>query len=135
MSAREEPGSVASVGVSAVAVLVIGILAAIIVDAEVSKRAPQRMPAIRAIAILPFHPIVPSKRDPALELGMAETLIARIGNIRSIIVRAHPIDVDAVLEGSVLSAWDKVRVTVRLVRLADSKVLWQGQFDTTYAGV
>ena len=132
----DERSSIASVWVSAVAVLVVGILAAFIIEAEMSRRHPvSRMPAIRAIAILPFQPIVPSKRDPALELGMTETLAARIGTVRSVIVRRRPIDVDAVLEGSVLDAWDKVRVTVRLVRVADRKVMWQGEFDTMFDGI
>lgn len=135
MSARVEESSVASLGVSAAAVLVIGILAAFIVEGEMSKRAARRMPTVRAIAILPFQPLVPTKQDAALELGMAEALIARLGNVHSVIVRPNAIDVDAVVEGSVLHAWDKVRVTVRLVRVADRKQLWQGQFDTMFAGI
>jgi TolB-like protein len=42
---------------------------------------------IRNIAVLPFKPLVPESRDEALELGMADTLIAKLSNIREIIVR------------------------------------------------
>jgi hypothetical protein len=41
---------------------------------------------LRAMAVLPFQPLGAEYRDPALELGMADTLIARLGG-REIIVR------------------------------------------------
>jgi tetratricopeptide (TPR) repeat protein len=37
--------------------------------------------------------------------------------------------VDAVLEGNIQRSGDKVRVTVRLVRVADSEPIWTDQFD------
>lgn len=132
---RDEKHSIASLWVSAAAVLVMGSLGAYIASAEVSRPAQQTLPVIRSLAIPPFKPLVPTKRDDALQFGMADTLIAKIGSAHSLIVRPNPADVDAVLEGSILSAWDKLRVTVRLTRVADSKLLWQGQFDTTFAGI
>jgi DNA-binding winged helix-turn-helix (wHTH) protein len=39
------------------------------------------------IAVLPFKPIVELSRDEALELGMADTLIARLSSSRKLIVR------------------------------------------------
>ena len=41
----------------------------------------------KTIAILPFRPLVAAKRDEVLELGMADTLITRLGNSRTITVR------------------------------------------------
>ena len=41
----------------------------------------------RTIAVLPFKPIVELSRDAALELGMADTLIARLSNSGKLIVR------------------------------------------------
>jgi hypothetical protein len=38
------------------------------------------------MAVLPFQPLVAERRDSALELGMADTLIARLSG-REIIVR------------------------------------------------
>src|SRR5215471_13989954 len=43
--------------------------------------------AIRTIAVLPFKPIVEQNRDEALELGMADTLIARLSSSGKLIVR------------------------------------------------
>ncbi len=41
----------------------------------------------RTFAVLPFKPLVAENRDASLELGMADTLIARLSNIREIVVR------------------------------------------------
>ena len=102
---------------------------------------------IRSIAVLPFKPLAANSRDESLELGMADTLIARLSNIREINVRPissvrkyaaleqDPIAagreqrVDAVLDGQIQKAGEKVRVTVRLLRITDGAPLWSSQFD------
>src|SRR5205807_5625022 len=38
--------------------------------------------AEKKIAVLPFKPLVPDNRDQVLELGMADSLIAKLSNIR-----------------------------------------------------
>jgi len=45
----------------------------------------------RVIAILPFRPLVASERDESLELGMADTLITKLGAVRQI--ESRPIGV------------------------------------------
>jgi serine/threonine-protein kinase len=102
---------------------------------------------IKSIAVLPFKPLVADNRNEALELGMADTLIAKFGSLKQINVR--PITavrkyvgldqdavaagreqmVDAVLDGSIQKAGDRIRVTVRLVRVGDSFLMWTDQFD------
>ena len=42
---------------------------------------------VRSIAVLPFRPISPEQRDESLELGMADTLISRLSNVRRLTVR------------------------------------------------
>jgi DNA-binding winged helix-turn-helix (wHTH) protein/TolB-like protein/tetratricopeptide (TPR) repeat protein len=104
-------------------------------------------PQIKSIAVLPFKPLLAESRDESLELGMADTLIARLSNIREISVRPissvrkygaleqDPIAagreqrVDAVLDGQIQKAGEKVRVTVRLLRVADGVLIWASQFD------
>jgi DNA-binding winged helix-turn-helix (wHTH) protein/TolB-like protein/tetratricopeptide (TPR) repeat protein len=108
---------------------------------------PTGAPQIKSIAVLPFKPLLAESRDESLELGMADTLIARLSNIREINVR--PISsvrkygaleqdplaagreqrVDAVLDGQIQKAGEKVRVTVRLLRVADGVPIWASQFD------
>jgi DNA-binding winged helix-turn-helix (wHTH) protein/tetratricopeptide (TPR) repeat protein len=104
-------------------------------------------PQIKSIAVLPFKPLVAEGRDESLELGMADTLIARLSNIRELNVRPisavrrytaldqDPIAagreqrVDAVLEGQLQRAGGKLRVTVRMLRIADGAPLWSSQYD------
>ena len=42
----------------------------------------------KRIAVLPFKPLVPENRDQVLELGMADSLIAKLSNVREIVVRS-----------------------------------------------
>jgi serine/threonine-protein kinase len=108
---------------------------------------------IKSIAVLPFKPLVAGNRDEALELGMADTLIARLSNLKSLNVRpvsairkymdlnqdavaaGREQQVDAVLDGSIQKSENKIRVTVRLVRIADNQTLWTDQFDAQSADI
>jgi serine/threonine-protein kinase len=114
-----------------------------------NPRRPQPEPfaQIKSIAVLPFKPLVAESRDESLEMGMADTLIARLSNIRDINVR--PISavrkyagidqdavaagseqrVDAVLDGQIQKSGEKIRVTVRLLRVLDGASIWASQFD------
>jgi serine/threonine protein kinase/tetratricopeptide (TPR) repeat protein len=114
---------------------------------------PVSAPQVRSIAVLPFKPLLADIRDESLELGMADTLITRLSNIREITVR--PISavrkyveleqdaiaagreqrVDAVLEGNIQKAGEKVRVTVRLIRVRDGAPLWVSQFDENMTNI
>jgi serine/threonine-protein kinase len=108
---------------------------------------PQPLAPIRSIAVLPFKPLVAESRDESLEMGMADTLIARLSNIRNINVR--PISavrkyagleqdavaagreqkVDAVIDGQIQKSGEKIRVTVHLLRSQDGAQLWTSHFD------
>ena len=102
---------------------------------------------INSIAVLPFKPLVADARDESLEMGMADSLIAVLGNLNGVTVR--PIGavrkymgldqdalaagreqrVDAVLEGNIQKTSDEIRVTVRLLRVTDGVQLWSAKFD------
>ncbi|MFL6212054.1 MAG: tetratricopeptide repeat protein [Pyrinomonadaceae bacterium] len=108
---------------------------------------------IKSIAVLPFKPLVAENRDEALEMGMADTLISRLGNNREIVVRplssvrkfgsleqdaltaGRALDVESVLDGSVQRWGDKIRVNMRLVRVADGALLWTGAFDEKFTDI
>lgn len=114
-----------------------------------ASRAPKPQPfaQIKSIAVLPFKPLVAENRDESIEMGMADTLIARLSNIRDISVR--PISavrkyagidqdavaagreqrVDAVVDGQIQKSGEKIRVTVRLIRVEDGGSMWISQFD------
>ena len=102
----------------------------------------------KTIAVLPFKPIVELGRDEALELGMADTLIARLSNSsRKLIVRplssvrryggleqdpqaaGRELGVEAVLDGSLQRSADRIRLTARLINVVDGASLWVGTFD------
>jgi DNA-binding winged helix-turn-helix (wHTH) protein/TolB-like protein/Flp pilus assembly protein TadD len=102
---------------------------------------------IRSIAVLPFKPLVADRRDESLELGMADMLITKLGGSVQIAVR--PISavrkydsleqdplaagreqkVDAVLDGSIHWEGGKIRVTMRLLNVADGRTLWADRCD------
>jgi len=108
---------------------------------------------IKSIAVLPFKPLVAENRDEALEIGMADTLISRLGNNREIVVRplssvrkfgrleqdaltaGRALDVESVLDGSVQRWGDKIRVNVRLVKVSDGTLLWTGTFDEEFTDI
>jgi len=102
---------------------------------------------IPSIAVLPFQPLSRNNRDESLELGMADTLIARLSGIRNLVVRpmssvrkyadlkmdvlaaGRELGVESVLEGSLQHQSDRVRVTVRLLKVSNGASLWARTFD------
>jgi DNA-binding winged helix-turn-helix (wHTH) protein/TolB-like protein/Flp pilus assembly protein TadD len=109
--------------------------------------------APRVIAVLPFKPLASEARDESLELGMADTLITKLGALRVITVRplsavrkyssleqdpvaaGRELGVEAVVEGSIQQAGERVRVTVRLMRVADGVSLWTDTYDEKLADI
>jgi len=107
----------------------------------------------KRIAVLPFKPLVPENRDQVLELGMADSLIAKLSNIREIVVRSlnsvrkyggldqdplaagRELEVNSVLEGNVQKSGDRVRVTARLIKVADGSSSWAATFDEKFTDV
>ncbi|HKP46849.1 MAG TPA: winged helix-turn-helix domain-containing protein [Pyrinomonadaceae bacterium] len=136
----------------AVIALVLVALIGAAVAAIYYRRTPASSPAVaaapvRSIAVLPFKPLVAGERDESLELGMADTLISRLSAISGlkvspfsavrrytkledeVSVAGSELNVDAVLDGSIQKAGDRVRVSVRLVRVNGGQVIWAEQFD------
>ena len=107
----------------------------------------------KRIAVLPFKPLVPENRDQVLELGMADSLIAKLSNIREIVVRSlnsvrkysgldqdpvaagRELEVSSVLEGNVQKSSDRIRVSARLINVADGSSLWANTFDEKFTNV
>jgi TolB-like protein/DNA-binding winged helix-turn-helix (wHTH) protein/Tfp pilus assembly protein PilF len=118
------------------------------------QKSPEETPApLRSIAVLPFKPLNADSRDESLEMGMAETLITRLGNLRQIAVRpisavrnytdlqqdavkaGQTLQVEAVLEGSIQKSGERVRVTVRLIDIKTGAPLWAEQFDENFTDI
>ncbi|HEV7645825.1 MAG TPA: winged helix-turn-helix domain-containing protein [Pyrinomonadaceae bacterium] len=108
---------------------------------------------IRTIAVLPFKPLNAGSGDEALEMGMAETLITRLSNLRELDVRpmtavrkytdlqqdpiaaGKEVKAETVLDGSIQKDGDRVRVTVRLMDVATGNTLWSEQFDENFTSI
>jgi len=119
--------------------------------AAVNKRKPpvaaSSVGPIASIAVLPFQPLTRNNRDESLEMGMADTLIARLSGIRDLVVRplssvrkyadskldvlaaGRELAVESVLEGSLQRQANRVRVTVRLLSVSNGASLWAGTLD------
>lgn len=103
---------------------------------------------IKSIAVLPFKPLDAASSEPHLEIGVADTLITRLSSLGELTVRptsairgyaernvdalaaGRELSVDSVLEGSLQRRDDRLRVTVRLLRVSDGQSLWAYQCDT-----
>ena len=111
-----------------------------------------RVGRIRSLAVLPFQSIG-SANVEFLDVGLADALITKLGNLEQIEVRptgsilrykgAAPnwvqagseLNVDALLHGCVQLSGDKIRVTVQLVAAGDGVTLWAGQFDEAFTDI
>jgi TolB-like protein/DNA-binding winged helix-turn-helix (wHTH) protein len=107
----------------------------------------------RKIAVLPFRSLSAAGDDEYLGLGISDTLITRLSNVRQIMVRPtnavrkyagrefDPLaagreqQVHAVLEGSVERAGDRLRVTVRLISIEDGRPVWGETFDEEFTDI
>jgi TolB-like protein/tetratricopeptide (TPR) repeat protein len=102
---------------------------------------------IRSLAVLPLQNFSGNPEQDYLSDGMTEALIARLSSIHALRVISRTsamqfkgtrksvpaigkeLNVDAVIEGSVLRSGDKIRVTVQLIRADTDEHLWSGTYD------
>jgi len=135
------------------AVVAVAFLAAALGLATLMMGRVSQKPEVRSIAVLPFKPLVRGSGDPALELGMADTLIARLGSSGGIVVRplssvrkyaaleqdalvaGRELGVDAVLEGSIQRNAEVLRVTTRLLRVSDGSSIWADKLDQPWSNL
>jgi DNA-binding winged helix-turn-helix (wHTH) protein/tetratricopeptide (TPR) repeat protein len=107
----------------------------------------------RSVAVLPFKPLREDSRDEYLELGIADALITALSNLNRIIVRptsavrkygaleqdaveaGRELKVEVVLDGTIQKTGDRIRATVRLLRVSDGKPLWAGKFDEPFTSI
>ena len=99
---------------------------------------------LRSVAILPFGVLSQDSSNEYLGLGLADSVITRLGNTQLVVVplatvsrfaghdpirSGRDLGVDAVLEGSIQSTNSRIRVSVRLLRVRDARLLWAQTFD------
>jgi len=124
-----------------------------VVDWRLGRQAPPGFGEARTIAVLPFLPLPGTQGDPVLERGIADTLIARLSQLRQLVVRpisavqgytspgrdplaaGRELGVYAVVDGSIQRVQNDVRSNVRLLRVADGSALWAASFDEPYSDI
>ena len=110
------------------------------------------IPPTPTLAVLPFRPLTAIDRNESLELGMAETLIARLNNPglvvsplsavrrfndpdQDAVAAGHALGVDAVLEGHLQRDGDRLRVSARLMNVGDGRQLWADRYDEDFTDI
>ncbi len=150
---RQKPAPSARIGLILLAIAGISII--LVAGYLLFRRTPAKTPSppIRSIAVLPFKPLNAGSRNESLEMGMAETLITRLSNLKELEVRpmtavrkytdlqqdpiaaGKEVKAETVLDGSIQKDGDRVRVTVRLMDVATGNALWSEQFDENFTGI
>jgi len=108
---------------------------------------------VTSLAVLPFKPLSSENDNEYLGPGIADTLITRLSNIRRLNVRStnsvlkyvdlqtdpleagRDLNVDAVLDGKIQRAGERVRVTMQLIRVRDAVTLWAEKFDEKFTDI
>jgi serine/threonine protein kinase/Tfp pilus assembly protein PilF len=132
-------------GLAFVAIVVIGL---ILWKPWIPREVPSSSTEIPSIAILPFDDSSPEKDQEYFCNGLAESIINVLTKVDGLRVPAktssfsfkgkestiqeigEKLDVDTILEGSVQKSGDRVRISARLVNVADESHLWSEQYDS-----
>jgi TolB-like protein/DNA-binding winged helix-turn-helix (wHTH) protein/Flp pilus assembly protein TadD len=104
-------------------------------------------PAIRSLAVLPLESLSSDASQDYFADGMTDELISDLGQIRELRVIsrtsvmaykhahkplpqiAHELNVDAVVEGTVLRSGGRVRITAQLIEASADKHLWSQSYE------
>lgn len=116
--------------------------------------APTKTDDVKSLAILPFTVVGAENADGKLGLGMADAVITRLSKLQIIPVRptsavfhytdrpardsavaGRELGVDSVLEGTVQHNQKNVRVSVRLINVADGSTLWAESFSEKFSDI
>ena len=132
----------------AVSIVLVGLAAAFLFWKRTNPSVPSGPSQVAdSLAVLPFKPLLPESRNAALEMGMADTLIAQLSNLPGVTITplssvrpyatveqdplaaGRALRVETVLDGSIQLDEQRVRVSARLLRVTDGSSLWSSQFD------
>ncbi len=117
---------------------------------QAPAKAPSERP-IKSLAVLPFKTLSQPQGEDYLGVGMTDVMITRLSNLNELTVRptnsvlryssqdplqaGQALKVDSILDGSIQQQGDRVRVTVRLLRVSDGQSLWAFQCDERCADI
>lgn len=107
----------------------------------------------RSVAVLPFRPLVAEARDEALEMGLAEAVIIKLGELKQLrvpsihavqrfarldvdpLVAGRELRVESVLAGSLLRVNGNVRLSARLLDVQKGATIWSQQWDVPWTDI
>lgn len=108
---------------------------------------------IRTIAVMPLRPLSAEEETRTLGSGLTDSLISKLGRLKPLVVRpansvaqfadsgrdpadiGRELNVNAVLDGTVMQADGKVRVNIRLLDTGTGQQIWEDRFDGTFTGI
>jgi TolB-like protein/DNA-binding winged helix-turn-helix (wHTH) protein/Tfp pilus assembly protein PilF len=130
------------------AVMALGLLLAIVFTVVTLRRASGSSAAtIRSVAVLPLKNLSSNPEQEYFSEGLTDELTARLASLQGLRVIsatsamqyrnttkplpaiAKELNVDAVVEGSVLRAGDRVRITAQLIEAAGDRHLWAESYE------
>jgi DNA-binding winged helix-turn-helix (wHTH) protein/TolB-like protein/Tfp pilus assembly protein PilF len=139
--------------IAAASLLLLAIALAVIGAALRDRRSAGQSEKPRSLAILPFRQLTPMPANEYLGVGLADAVVTRLSNLHELAVRptssvlkyigsdkdprsiGRELHVDAVLDGRVQTAADKIRITLQLIRVDDGRSLWAETFDESNTGI
>lgn len=117
-------------------------------DADSGRSAPRAQAERRSLAVLPFDNLSGDPNNAYVAAGMQEEILTRLARLanrfrvisRTSVLRyaaerppirtiAQELGADIILEGSVRSARDKLRIDARLIDAATDSVVWSDSYD------
>ena len=143
-AARRRAGWTRWLGIAGLAALAV---AAVVFVLDDTRTADPQAPTIRSLAVLPLTNLSADASQEYFALGMTDELsgaLARIsalrvvsrtsamslnGSNKSLPALARGLNVDAVLEGSVQRAGDRVRIRIQLIHAPTDTHLWAGEYE------
>lgn len=110
-------------------------------------------PTLKSLAVLPLKSLAGGVDERHLELGIADSIIRKVSEIPDLAVRptgavrkyaesgsdplqaARELRVDAVLDGTLQVAGDRIRVSLNLLQASSGSSLWTHVFDVPWSDI
>lgn len=100
----------------------------------------------KTVAVLPFKNLTKDKKDEFLSVGLADSLITKLGSIARISVRptsavlpfnetvspqliSEKLQVENILEGTIQRTGNRIKISVQMVQMPNNQVLWANSFE------
>lgn len=106
--------------------------------------------SFESLAVLPFKFLGADRDEAYLGVGISDALITKLSTLRQIAVRpttsvlkfsrpgqdpiaaGRELGVDAVLDGTVQRATDRIRLNIQLARVTNGETIWANNFDESF---